>query len=213
MYSRTGKCDELWPFHSRVKFAFNGQGSKIGCIGTSCSKSKPQKSAGGHMCISACSSSIGSWTASIIPILYRYWWRKIVSLCWYEEKKVMVEPEQGKNMSEMFQFLHLALHFLASTATLLSLNDITSICKLKHNNWTSNKKWQSINKPICTGIPTRETKSLGIMHQPTTESSNYYERIQTAVARGLGLPAGRLAGHHTDSASKHSFCYFRSFSE
>ena len=34
------------------------------------------------------------------------------------EKKGMVEPEKEKNMSEMFQFLHLALHFLASTATL-----------------------------------------------------------------------------------------------
>ena len=30
-----------------------------------------------------------------------------------------------------------------------------------------------------------------------------------AVARGLGLPAGRL----TDAASKHSLCYFSSFSE
>ena len=30
----------------------------------------------------------------------------------------MVESEQEKNMSEMFQFLHLALHFLASTAPL-----------------------------------------------------------------------------------------------
>ena len=46
-----------------------------------------------------------------------------------------------------------------------------------------------------------------------TESSKYYARIQTAVARGLGLPGGRLAGHHTDAASKHSLCYFRSFSE
>ena len=41
-----------------------------------------------------------------------------------------------------------------------SLNDKFSICKLKHNNWTSNKKWQSINKSIATGIPTCETKLL-----------------------------------------------------
>ena len=41
------------------------------------------------------------------------------------------------------------------------------------------------------------------------ESSKYYARIQTAVTRGLGLPAGRLAGHHSDTASKHSLCYFR----
>ena len=44
-----------------------------------------------------------------------------------------------------------------------------------------------------------------------TESSKYYAHIQTGVPRGLGLPAGRLAGHHTDAASKHSLCYFSSF--
>ena len=36
-----------------------------------------------------------------------------------KEKKGIVEPEQEKNMSEMFQFLNLALHFLASTAPLI----------------------------------------------------------------------------------------------
>ena len=44
----------------RATFAFSGQGSKIGCMSTACSKPQQQKSAGGHMCISACSSSIGS---------------------------------------------------------------------------------------------------------------------------------------------------------
>ena len=48
--------------------------------GTACSKPTSQKSAGGHMCISACSSSIGSWTTSTIPILHRYWWWEMVSL-------------------------------------------------------------------------------------------------------------------------------------
>ena len=52
-----------------------------------------------------------------------------------------------------------------------------------------------------------------IWHFLNTESSKYYARIQTAVARGLGLPPGRLAGHHTDAASKLSLCYFSSFSE
>ena len=33
-----------------------------------------------------------------------------------------------------------------------------------------------------------------------TESSKYYMRIQTAVARDLGLPAARLAGLHRDTA-------------
>ena len=46
-----------------------------------------------------------------------------------------------------------------------------------------------------------------------TESSKYYARIQTAVARGLGFPAGRHAGRFTDAAPKHSLCYFSSFSE
>ena len=47
----------------------------------------------------------------------------------------------------------------------------------------------------------------------STESSKYYVRIQMAVAHGLGVPAARLAGHHSDAASKHSLCYFRSFPE
>ena len=40
MYSRIEKCDELWPFHYLGTFAFNGQGSKIGCMGTACPKPK-----------------------------------------------------------------------------------------------------------------------------------------------------------------------------
>ena len=71
-YSRIGKCNELRPFYHRATFVFNGQGSKIGCMGTACSKPKSQKSAGGHMCISSCSSSIGSRTSTIL-ILYCYW--------------------------------------------------------------------------------------------------------------------------------------------
>ena len=39
------------------------------CMGTACSKPNPQKPASGHMCITACSSSIGSSTTSTIPIL------------------------------------------------------------------------------------------------------------------------------------------------
>ena len=37
-----------------------------------------------------------------------------------------------------------------------------------------------------------------------TESSKYYARMHMAVARGLRLPAGQLAGHQTDAASEHS---------
>ena len=46
-----------------------------------------------------------------------------------------------------------------------------------------------------------------------TESSKYYARMQTADARGLALPTGRLAGQQTDAASEHSLCYFSLFSE
>ena len=41
----------------------------------------------------------------------------------------------------------------------------------------------------------------------STELSKYCARLQTATARGLGWPAGRLAGRHTDAVLKHSFCY------
>ena len=47
----------------------------------------------------------------------------------------------------------------------------------------------------------------------STESSKYYARIQTAVARGLALPTGRLAGRQTAAASEYSLCYFSLFSE
>ena len=36
-------------------------------------------------------------------------------------------------------------------------------------------------------------------------------RLQTAVTHGLGWPAGRLAGHHTDTAPKHSLLFQFSF--
>ena len=49
------------------------------------------------------------------------------------------------------------------------------------------------------------------MYIKNTEIPKYYARLQTAVARGLGLPASRLAGHHTDASPKHSLCYFSSF--
>ena len=81
-------------------------------MGTAWSKLKPRKLAGGHMCISVCSSSIGSCTTLTISIMYCYWYREMVSSCYGKEKKGMVEPKQEKSISEMFQFLHLTLHFL-----------------------------------------------------------------------------------------------------
>ena len=40
-----------------------------------------------------------------------------------------------------------------------------------------------------------------------TESSTYYARLQTAVARGLDWPASGLMGRHTAAAPKHSLCF------
>ena len=45
----------------------------------------------------------------------------------------------------------------------------------------------------------------------TTGLPKYYARLQTAVPRGLGLPARRLAGRHSDAAPKHSLCYIIQF--
>ena len=44
-----------------------------------------------------------------------------------------------------------------------------------------------------------------------TELTKYYARLQTAVARGHGLPVGRLAGRHSDAAPKHSLLFQFSF--
>ena len=46
-----------------------------------------------------------------------------------------------------------------------------------------------------------------------TESSKYYARTQTTVARGLDLPTRGLASRQTTAASKHSLCYFSLLSE
>ena len=57
---------------------------------------------------------------------------------------------------------------------------------------------------------------IGVTHFPkpkTTQSSKYYARKQTAVARGLAWPARRLTGRQTASASKHSLSFFSSVSE
>ena len=48
-------------------------------------------------------------------------------------------------------------------------------------------------------------------HKAYTELPKYYARIQTAVVRGFGLPAGRLAGRHTDAAPQRSLCYIIQF--
>ena len=37
----------------------------------------------------------------------------------------------------------------------------------------------------------------------TIELPKYYVRLQTAVARNLGLPVSRLVGRHTNAATKH----------
>ena len=59
------------------------------------------------------------------------------------KRKEWLNPKQEKNMSEMFQFLHLALHFLASThylqmTKLQYVNSITTI-ELQIKKLTINK--------------------------------------------------------------------------
>ena len=44
-----------------------------------------------------------------------------------------------------------------------------------------------------------------------TELPKWYARLQTAAARGLGWPVGRLAGRHTDAAPKHSLLFRLTF--
>ena len=52
----------------------------------------------------------------------------------------------------------------------------------------------------------KKKKKKGIYYN--TDLPKYYAWLQMAVARGLCLLAGRLAGRHTDAAPKHSLCYF-----
>ena len=54
---------------------------------------------------------------------------------------------------------------------------------------------------------------LNVFSYDTTALPKYYAQLQTADARGLGLPAGRLARRHIDAAPKHSLSYFSSVSE
>ena len=42
MYSRTAKCDELWPLHHRATFHSMRKVKKIRCIGTACQNHKNQ---------------------------------------------------------------------------------------------------------------------------------------------------------------------------
>ena len=70
-----------------------------------------------------------------------------------------------KNMSEVFKLLLLALYFLESTAPLTVFKSLNSMCKLKHNSWTSNKKGQSINKPIATEYQDAKQNRYRVMHQ------------------------------------------------
>ena len=61
-----------------------------------------------------------------------------------------------KNMSEIFQFLHLSVHGFTHYIQLTKLRYVNSSTTIA----LQIKKWQSINEPIATRIPTRETKSL-----------------------------------------------------
>ena len=70
---------------------------------------------------------------------------------------------------------------------------------------------------ICTVLSLFILKSFSSAHCTNvlislcTELPEYYTCIQTAVARGLGLPAGQLAGHQNDATSKHTLLFQFSF--
>ena len=53
---------------------------------------------------------------------------------------------------------------------------------------------------------------LTCLQKQNTELPKNDAQLQMAVTRGLGLSAGRLAGHHTDAAPKHLLCHFSSVS-
>ena len=58
---------------------------------------------------------------------------------------------------------------------------------------------------------TRRHMEIIIFSFQCTELPRYNTQLQMAVARGLGLPAGRLAGPHTDAAPKRSQLFQFSF--
>ena len=61
-------------------------------------------------------------------------------------------------------------------------------------------------------IPPQSSRNKFLLDE-YTELPKCYARVLMAVARGLGLPARRLVGSHTDAAPKHSLCYFSSVFE
>ena len=86
---------------------------------------------------------------------------------------------------------------------------IQSICSHRAPQEDLNLQMQRVNVLVLLQLPYNSYLHSQIKIN-STESSKYYARIQTAVARGLGLPAGRQAGHYTHAASKHSLSYFSS---
>ena len=69
-----------------------------------CSKPKTQKSVGGHMCISACLPSIGSWTTSTISILYCYWCWEMVLYVNIRKRKEWLSPNKRRICRKFFNF-------------------------------------------------------------------------------------------------------------
>ena len=106
----------------------------------------------------SCSSSIGSWTTSTIPILYRYWWRNGVFILTQEKESngwVLTRDEYVSNVpiSSLVSpicSVHISTHYLQMTK-LEYVNPSTTIelhIKLIYKQTHS------------YGIPTCETKSL-----------------------------------------------------
>ena len=82
--------------------------------------------------------------------------------------------------------------FYPNNVCFIKIGTMVMVRTSSSNNW----KWDSYLLNICftdIGLP------------------KYYAQLQTAVTRGLGWPAGRLAGRHTDAAPKLSLLFHFSF--
>ena len=139
---------QMWPFHHRPTFSFNGRCSKIGCMDEAYSKPKPQKSAGGQyvllclLVIDWLMNNINHSYPVSLPTVDEKW-------CLYanmRKRKEWSNPKKRRIFQKCSNFFTLHSIFWHPWLHSLSSNNKTSICEFKHNNnWISNKK-MTINK-------------------------------------------------------------------
>ena len=91
----------------------------------------------------------------VIHYFFTFQW---YSAIWCRHYVLKMFAYKMPDVGTPFSSIHGSTHYLQMTKP--------QLYKLKHNNWASNKKWQSTNTPIATGILTLERKSLRI-YAPT----------------------------------------------